>query len=317
MREVLRLVTQNGVHKKTAKGFSFLRPDEPGFAFLLNAPAVLLILLLVAYPMVHSVWLSLHNYHLKRPGRFPFVGLANYLKVLSSPEFWNAAKVTAVFASSSILGVVLLGALLALILNESFPGRGILRALVLLPWAMPPIVNALMWVWIFDGRLGAFNGLLYSLGIIDSYRVWLSNPVISLPIVIFAHVWNHVPFAAIVILAALQAIPVELYDAAKVDRAGVLQTFRHVTLPWLWQAITIVLILETMTAMRVFDEVYMMTAGGPGSATTVLAWLTYQTAFLTLDFGLGNTYSVILSIVTTVLTVLYIAVLSRRGDIQA
>jgi multiple sugar transport system permease protein len=307
---------QTEVQSRMKEGFRSLRLSESSFAFLLNAPTVLLILLLVAYPIVYSIWLSLHSYHLARPGRFPFVVLSNYLKVLSSPEFWDAAKITAIFAFFSIIGVVILGTLLALILNESFPGRGVLRALILLPWAMPPVVNGLMWVWIFDGRLGAFNGLLYSLGIIDSYRIWLSNPVTSLPIVIFAYIWNRVPFSAIVILAALQAIPLELYDAAKVDRAGRLQTFRHVTLPWLWQAITIVLILQTMTAMRVFDEIYMMTGGGPGSATTVLAWLTYRTAFLALDFGLGNTYAVIISIITTILVIVYVATLGHRGEIR-
>jgi multiple sugar transport system permease protein len=296
----------------------YTRPQlsDTALAYLLNAPALILVVLLVAYPIVSSFWISLHQYNLKRPDVFEFIGFGNYVAAFQSDLFRHSLRITATFTLASVAFVLVIGTGIALVVNETFRGRGMVRALILLPWAIPPIVNGLMWQWIFNSKVGALNGLLYSLGIIDSYRSWLLDSNSAIAMLVLAQVWNDAPFAAIVVLASLQAIPAELYDAANVDRAGVIQRFRHVTLPWLVPAFVIIMIVETLAAVRVFDIVYVMTGGGPGYDTTFLSWLTYQTSFLNLDFGQGNAYAYIIAIIALVLSLLYMRVLQARGDIR-
>src|SRR5437762_11605437 len=232
------------------------------FAYLLNTPALLVIVLLAGYPIVYSAWISLHKFSLKRPRIFDFVGLANYQQILQSEEFWSALWITLAFTALAVALVVLLGLVIALLLNNDFPGRNVVRTLILLPWAIPPVVNGLMWQWIYDSKVGALNGLLVSLGLLAGYRGWLSDPTSALLALVTAHVWNALPLAVILLLAALQSIPAELYDAGHVDGSAGWRLFRHVTLPWLAQPLLVVLILQTMLAIRVFDLIYVLTAGG-------------------------------------------------------
>ena len=251
-----------------------------------------------------------------RPKVFDFVGLGNYVTILASPEFWSALRVTLLFTGLAVGTVVALAVLIALLLNEPFPGRGLVRTLVFIPWAIPPVVNGLMWQWIYDAKVGALNGLLVSLGILHDYRGWLSNPTGALLALVTAHVWNALPSAIILLLAALQAIPAALYDAGRTDGAGAGKIFLHVTLPWLAQPLLVVLILQTMLAIRVFDIIYVLTAGGPGGATTTLVWQTYLTTFDDLNFGLGNAYAYTVTLITLVLAVGYFRLLYRRGDFE-
>lgn len=291
--------------------------DRPLFAYLLNTPALVAIFLLAAYPIVYSAWISLHKYNLKRPRIFQFIGLDNYATILDSSEFWSALWITLQFTVLVVTAVAVLGVLVALLLNLPFRGRGILRTLILLPWAIPPVVNGLMWQWIYDSKIGALNGLLVTLGIIPEYRGWLSDPTSALLALAFADVWNVLPLAVILLLAALQKIPAELYEAAHIDGAGPFQSFRYVTFPWIAQTLLVVLILQTLSAIRVFDVIYVLTAGGPGSATTTLTWKTYLTTFENLDFGLGNAYAYVVSLITFGFALVYFRVLYRRGDFEA
>jgi multiple sugar transport system permease protein len=293
------------------------RLSEPSFAFLLNAPALLAIVLLIGYPIGYSLWLSLHRYNLKRPGVFRFIGVENYLAILRSDEFWAALQVTLAFTALGVALVVALAILIALLLSEPFPGRGLVRTVVLVPWAIPPVVNGLMWQWIYDAKVGALNGALVSLRLLPGYRGWLSSPTDALLALVMAHVWNALPVAVILLLAALQTIPAELYDAGRVDGSGAWRLFRHVTLPWLAQPLLVVLILQTMLAIRVFDILYVLTAGGPGTATTTLVWQTYLTTFDSLDFGLGNAYAYTISLITLGLALVYFHLLYRRGEFEA
>jgi multiple sugar transport system permease protein len=293
------------------------RLSDPSFAYLLNAPALLAIVLLVGYPILYSLWLSLHRYNLKRPRLFQFISFENYAAILRSPEFWAAFQVTLIFTALAVGLVVGFGILIALLLNEPFPGRGLVRTVALVPWAIPPVVNGLMWQWIYDAKVGALNGLLVSLGVLSTYRGWLSDPMGALLALVTAHVWNALPLAVILLLAALQTIPGELYDAGRVDGSGAWQLFTHVTLPWLAQPLLVVLILQTMLAIRVFDIVYVLTAGGPGTATTTLVWQTYLTTFDSLDFGLGNAYAYTVSLITLGLALVYFRILYRRGEFEA
>lgn len=292
------------------------RLPPPAFAFLLNSPALLAIVLLVGYPIAYSLWISLHRYNLKRPGVFRFVGLDNYTRILASPEFQEALLLTAQFTVVSVLLIVILGIMVALLLSEPFPGRGLVRTLVLIPWAIPPVVNGLMWQWIYDSNVGALNGLLLTFGFIDTYRGWLSQPTYALLALICAHTWNLLPLAVILLLAALQGIPRELYDAGRVDGCNGWNLFRHVTLPWLAQPLLVVLILQTMYAIRVFDVIYVLTAGGPGTSTTTLTWKTYLVTFQNLDFGMGNAYAYTISLVTFGLALVYFRALYRHGEFE-
>ena len=299
---------------KARRGWSAPNEPQPFLFFVLNSPAILLLLGLVLYPIVYSFWLSLHAYNLRQPNRVRFIGLDNYATVLSSDQFWAAAGNTALFCAGSISLTVILGTLLALLLNESFPGRGVLRAVMLLPWAIPPVVNGLIWQWLLDGQHGLINALLLGAGLISEPQAWLSQTSTAMPALILAQVWNHVPFVAVVMLAALQTVPEELYDSARLEGAGVLQRFRHITLPWLSHALLLVLVTQTMVALRTFDIIYVLTGGGPGSATTVIAWLTYVTTFNLTDLGRGNAYAYLIALVTLGLSLLYIRMLWKRGE---
>jgi multiple sugar transport system permease protein len=290
--------------------------DRPAFAYLLNAPALIAIFLLAGYPILYSAWISLHKYNLKRPNVFKFIGLDNYLEIFKSPEFWSALWITVQFTVLVVALVAVLGVCVALLLNQSFPGRGLLRTLILLPWAIPPVVNGLMWQWIYDSKIGALNGLLTTIGAIKDYRGWLSEPTSALLALVSADVWNTLPLAVILLLAALQRIPSELYEAARMDGAGNVQTFRYVTFPWIAQVLLVVLILQTLAAIRAFDIIYVLTGGGPGTATTTLTWQTYLTTFDSLDFGRGNAYAYMVSLITFGFALVYFRVLYRRGDFE-
>ncbi len=209
----------------------------------------------------------------------------------------------------------ILGTLLALLLNERFPGRSLLRAIILIPWAIPPVVNGLIWQWLLEGRYGLVNAVLKGAGVIDAYHSWLTDYSTAMPALIIAQVWNHIPFVSIVVLAALQTIPDEFYEAAEMDGANIFQRFYAITLPWLSHSLLLVLITQTMVALRTFDIIYVLTGGGPGDSTTVLAWLTYVTTFNFADFGKGNAYAYIIAITTMALSVVYIRMLWKRGEL--
>jgi len=285
-------------------------------AYAMNAPAMAAILLLVAYPIGYSFWVSLHRDNLAQPALRRFIGLDNYLGLLSDPAFLTSLGVSALFVLLVVGVTVVLGLALALVLNETFLGRGVLRSLVLLPWAMPGVVNGLMWRTVFDAKTGALNGVLLQLGLIDSYQAFLASTTGAFVFTAMAQVWNTLPFAVILLLAGLTTIPNELYDAATVDRAGLLQRFREVTLPWLLHPLLIVLILETMNAFRAFDTIYVLTGGGPGDATATVALLTVQRVLTYTDVGLGSAYAWVITLITLVVSIAYVGLLYRRGSFE-
>lgn len=290
------------------------RPGETLQAYLMNAPALVAILALVAYPIGYSFWLSLQRYNLKLPADQAFIGLGNYVSLFSDADFLNSIKISAIFSLLVVALTMVLSVALALVLNEAFPGRGVLRSLVLLPWAMPGVVNGLMWRWIFDPKIGVLNGALTQLHVIHTYQSWLISPVSAFLLSAVAQVWNLLPLAVVILLAGLSTIPAELYDAAMVDRAGVIQRFRQVTLPWLLHPLLIVLILETMNAFRSFDTIYVLTNGGPGNATDVIALLSVRTVLTYTNFGLGDAYAYVIMAITLVISLAYVALLYRRGS---
>lgn len=281
-------------------------------ALVLIAPLATVLFAVAVFPILYSFYISLYGLKLTRPHRVPFVGLENYVTVLTDPQFWEAVGRTAAFSVMSVAAVAVIALLAALLLNEEFPGRRVLSAVLLVPWAIPYVANALMWKWIYDSNYGALNGLLYQLDFINSYMVWLGDAEKTLALIANAFVWKEVPLAVILLLVGLKTIPADLYAAAKVDGANALQRFLHVTLPALKSSFALVIVYETMMAIRHFDLFFILTEGGPGDASHVVAWRIYVETFRNLNFGLGAAMSYILALATLALAYAVIRALAQR-----
>ncbi|MEZ5739393.1 MAG: sugar ABC transporter permease [Burkholderiaceae bacterium] len=212
----------------------------------------------------------------------------------------------------SVSAIMIVATLTAILLNEEFPGRRILSAILLIPWAVPYVANGLMWKWVYDSGYGALNGLLYQLDFIDKYMVWLGDVDKTLPLVANAFVWKEVPLAAILLLVTLKSIPADLYKAAQVDGAGVWNRLIHITLPSLKPGFMLVMIYETMMAVRHFDLFFILTEGGPADASHVMAWEVYVETFRKLSFGTGSALAYIMAVATFLLAFAIIRTLGRR-----
>ncbi|MGI8476374.1 MAG: ABC transporter permease subunit [Thermomicrobiales bacterium] len=280
-------------------------------------PTLLVVVGVSAYPVGYAIKTSMSNMN-PSMGLNQWVGLDNYRFVLNNPEFRSAIKVTARFAITSTILTIALGLGMALVLNQRFKGRGVLRSVILVPWAMSGTVVGVLWKWMYDGGYGTFNGILLKFGLIDTYQAWLSNydiPVLgagAIYFVVIAYVWNSAPMAALFILAALQSVPNSLYSAAKMDGASAWQRFRYITLPWLRPMLLLVLILSTINGIMAFDLIYFLTKGGPGSETTVFSWLGYNTIFGFFQFGQGTAILLCLTVVSLALAFVYMRVLDRK-----
>jgi len=303
----------------TANVTSLRRPRAPFHvsydersAFLFVAPLAALLFAVAVFPIAYSFYISLFSLKLTRPRRAPFVGFDNYLTVLSDPAFWAAVERTVVFTLMSVAAIAVIALMMALLLNEDFRGRRVLSAVLLIPWAIPYVADALMWKWIYDSNYGALNGLLLQLNFIDRYMVWLGDARKTLPLIAQAFVWKEVPLATILLLVGLKTIPADLYAAAKVDGANVVQRFFHVTLPALQSSFALVIIFDAMMAIRHFDLFFILTEGGPGDASDVVAWRIYVETFRNLSFGTGAAMSYVLSLGTLALAYVVIRTLSRR-----
>ena len=289
---------------------------EQQFAFLILAPAAVVIFGVVLVPLVTTFIYSLKNMELISAERGKFLGLWNYLQVLGSAWFWQALGRTLYFTGVSTALETFLGLLVALLLNTRFLGVGFLRVLVIVPWAIPGIVNASIWKWIYNPEYGVLNAVLTRLHVISQYRAWLSDPFLAMNMVIVADVWKMTPFAIIFFLAALQFINKSLYEAATVDGAGVFKRFWHITLPYLVPTLSVVVVMRTVEKFKAFDVFYVMTRGGPSNGTKVLVYEAYLKAFANLQYSISSTVSYLIAIIVLVFTVLYIRSMKRRevGD---
>ncbi len=295
-----------------------LERSEARLAWALCAPALLAILAAALFPLLWAVWESFHLHDLRMPWRGrPFIGLANYAEALASARFWEALGHTAFFAVTTVVLEMGLGLALALGLHRAFRGRGLARTAALLPWAIPTVVAALVWRFLFEGSAGGANALLLGLGLLDEAPVWFGDARLAWVPVILADVWKTTPFVALLLLAGLQSIDPELYEAARIDGAGAWQRLLHVTLPMLRPALLVALVFRTLDAFRVFDLVYVATGGGPGTATEPLALYAFRALLEDLRFGYGSAVSVLLFLVTFGLAWLYVrlvgAELLERG----
>jgi multiple sugar transport system permease protein len=279
------------------------------FAYLSLLPATLVVALFTLYPTLYSLNLALHQYHLLRPGRHPFVGVRNFVEALNTPGLYSSLLVTLQFTAMSVAGTAVLGTLIALLLNQPFRLARVLQVAILIPWAIPAVMAGIIWRWVFRGDVGVLNGLLYSLGLIESYRSFLGDPITAKLALVIAHLWKHLPLATILLLATLQVIPRELYDAAKLDGAGTWQLFRSITFPFLKPTLAVVLIFDTIVAFTTFDLVFAMTGGGPANATTLIAWYIYNEIFTNLNLGRGAALAFLVALVTLVLALVYLRAL--------
>lgn len=289
--------------------------NERLLAWALILPSLLVVFGLILGPILRAFWMSLHLVNLKRPALgTPFIGLENYTDILSDPYFWASIGRTFYFMVVSIALELVLGIGTALLLNREFRGRAFVRSLVLIPWALPITIAAAMWLWIFNPTYGAFNSLLWQLGIIDEYRLWLSTPLSAMHVVILADVWKVTPLVILLTLAALQTIPRELYEAGMIDGAGRWNSFWRITLPLLTPTILVTLVIRTMDAFKVFDIIYIMTSGGPSDGTKVISYLTYQEAFTYLNFGRGSALAYLMTLFIALMAFVYIKVLHREVE---
>ncbi|HGM5489276.1 TPA: carbohydrate ABC transporter permease [Serratia fonticola] len=282
-------------------------------AWVLLAPMLLMMLLLTAWPLGRTLWLSFTDAALVGDGTTPaWVGGDNFLYALTDPDFQAALWRTLYFTVVSVAFEGLIGVLVALLLNQKFYGRNVLRVLVILPWALPTIVNATMWRLNFNPDYGSINALLTQLGVIDHYRSWLGDPASALNAVMLADIWKNYPLITLLTLAALQSIPEDLYEAARLDGASAWRRFRAITLPAILAPLAVALVLRTIDAFKVFDIIYVMTRGGPMDSTKTVSFFVYQESFSYLRAGSGAAYAVLMTLLCGLLIALYLLMLFRQ-----
>src|SRR5713101_921809 len=291
-----------------------LARDEAVFGYGLLLPAAALIVVLVGIPFLRALWLSFHR-KLLGSDDAPWIGLQNYASLLSDVVFWQAVKNTFVFTVGSIGTKLAIGLVIALILNEALPLRGLWRSIVMLPYAMPTLVSVLVWKWMYNDVAGVLDYLALQTKLADHPILWLGDPAIAMPAVIAVNVWRGFPFFVITILAGLQTVPQELYDAAKVDGAGVWARFSKVTLPGILPVVAVTTLFSAILTFNDFSIIWILTQGGPGNATQVLSTLTYRISIPGLELGKGVAVSVLMLPIMVGLILLLNRFISRREEL--
>jgi len=282
-------------------------------AYVLLIPLILILFLLLAYPIASALWITLQDKTIGMVGRF--IGLENYRELLvEDPFFWQVVRNGFVFTIGSVLLKLIVGMVMALVLNQPLVFRGLWRGLLLMPWVAPTVVTALSWRWILD-LTGVLNLILRDLGLMTTSIPWLAQYGTAMFSLILVNTWRGFPFFGITLLAGMQAIPQELYEAAEIDGASVWQRFRYVTMPSLRTVILVVTILSVIWTFNDFSIVWLLTGGGPGHATDVFATYTYKLGFVTSRLGYGQTVSVILAPVLIVI-IMILSPLMLRGEAE-
>ena len=276
---------------------------ERRLAALMVSPSLVLIGIVAAYPIGYAVWLSLHEYSVRVAGLSRWAGLRNYTNALSDPAFWDAVKTTFIFTIASVTLETLIGLAMAMAMHSAFKGQGLLRTVVLVPWAVLTVVTAIMWQTMFEPSLGFVNSLAGAVGLPDD-TVWLGQSPEALIVMIIADVWKTAPFMALLLLAGLQVIPTEIYEAGKVDGATAWQRFTRITLPLLKPALLVALIFRTLDALRIFDLPFVLTKGAHG--TTTLSLISYETFQSNRILGLGSALAILTFLIVMVVSFIYI-----------
>ena len=281
-----------------------IRAREQRTGWMLLIPALIFLLLVFAYPILRAFWLSLFTQNLGTQLKLVFSGLDNYGRMINDGRFWQSLWNTTVFTTASVLLELIIGMGVALVLNQSFRGRGVVRTIALLPWALPTALMGLAWAWIFNDQYGIVNDILLRLGLIETGISWLGDPTLAMMAVILADVWKTTPFIALLLLAGLQSISSDLYEAHSIDGATAWQSFWKITVPLLLPQIVIALLFRFAQAFGIFDLIQVMTGGGPAGATETVSLYIYGTVMRYLDFG----YGAALVVVTFLLLVAAVAI---------
>jgi len=276
---------------------------ERRLAGLMVSPSLILIAIVAAYPIGYAVWLSLHEYSVRVAGLSRWAGLKNYSTALQDSAFWDAVRTTFVFTGASVVLETLLGLAMAMAMHSAFRGQGLLRTVVLVPWAILTVVTAITWQTIFEPTLGFVNSLLGAIGLPND-TVWLGEEPQALMVMIVADVWKTAPFMALLLLAGLQVIPDDIYEAARVDGASAWQRFTRITLPLLKPALLVALIFRTLDALRIFDLPFVLTKGAHG--TTTLSLISYETFQTNRILGLGSALAVLTFLIVMIVSFVYI-----------
>ena len=277
------------------------------------APSLILIFALAIYPLLYTIFISFTELNMMT-GETQYKGLTNYIQAFTSGEFWNSVWVTLLFTILSLVIQLPLGVLVALLLNQEFKGRWLLRSIVLVPWAVPTLVNSTLWNWIFNTQYGAANRLLIQFNLISEPIIWFDSPMKAMGVIVFADTWRMLPLYVLMMLASLQTIPQSQIEAAILDGAGAFSRFRNVILPLIKPMLLVVLVIRTMQALKVFDIIYMLTHGGPANGTMVISYYIYNQSFGFMHFSYGAALAIIVAVISTIITVLYVKIL-KTDDI--
>lgn len=288
--------------------------ETRAWPYVFLVPALLLVGAVILYPLASGVVLSFHNANLLRPARNGFVGLDNYIELLSDPVVWTALINTLIWVGGSVLLQIGVGIGVALLLDGRYRGVGAVRVLVLLPWFLPSVVVAHMWSMMLDARFGVVNDILVRLGILETYQAWFADPATALLSVMFIELWWSVPFFALFLLAGLQAVPEDLVDATRVDGATGFQRFRYLTLPFVRPVIVVAAVLQVIRLANSPDLLNILTGGGPGRVSMTLSLYAFRTAYSRFDFGYAAAISVVLLLGLSLFTVVYIRRSGAVGD---
>jgi ABC-type sugar transport system permease subunit len=293
---------------------STLKQQDARVGYLLLAPSLIIILGIALQPILTTAYLSFFDASLSKTALTVFVGFKNYLALLNDALFWKTISRTLYFTVVSVGLELVLGIAVAQLIHTHPPGWKFLRTSLIIPWAVPTIVNGTMWRWIYNYDYGALNGMLLSLGIIDKYIPWLIVPNRAMNLVILADIWHSVPFIALILQAALATLPAELEEAAAVDGANAWERFWLIRMPLLRSAILVALIIRTVEAFRVFDIIYVITQGGPAFGTVTISYLTYLETFSYGHLGRGSALSFLISAFTLTMAFIYIRLLYRPEE---
>ena len=294
------------------RGARSLEAQERGFALALLAPALLVLALTTTAPLVYLAWTSLQKLDMGMPWLSGFAGLGNYAQMGHDPRFWNSLMLTAVYTGSTVVLQVLVGLALAILVLQIPKGQGALRVAAILPIVLAPVVVGLFWrTLVLAPDVGLVDLVTRSLGL--GSHDWLGDPQLALISVIAIHTWQWTPFAFLVLLATLSTLPPDVYEAARLDRAGAWQRFRFLTLPLIRPAIVMVVILRTMTALSAFAAIFAATGGGPGTATEILNLYAYRTSFAELNLGYGAALAIVLMAATLAISFLMFRLRRKRG----
>ena len=290
-----------------------LRKEEERYAFGLIAPSMIVVFGVIIIPIITTLVYSVVNINPLSSHQGEFAGLSFYIKALTSKAFWDDLRRTLYFTIGSTAIETFFGLLIALLLNQRFPGVGFLRSIIIIPWAIPTVVNGSLWKLMLNGEYGVVNALLQRFHLISSYQSWLGNPKTAMLCIILADSWKMTPLAVIFFLAALQGIDNTIYEAARVDGASAFRSFRAITLPALRPTIMVIVVMRTVEKFKAFDIFYLMTRGGPANSTKTLMYDTYLQAFTNLNYSDAATYAYLIAIVVGLMTLVYVRLMKREG----